>query len=107
VNKSITKTLEQCTGFDWNEGNKNKNQTKHNVTTQEAEQVFFNQPQAHFYDKAHSQKEPRYGILGITNNNRRLAIFYTVRDNKIRIISARNQKRGKERNQFKAQKEVK
>jgi len=107
MSKNISEVLAKCTRFDRDEGNKDKNWTKHEVTTQEAEQVFFNEPQVHFCDKAHSQKEPRYGILGITNNNRKLAIFYTIRNSKIRIVSARDQKSGKERSKFETKKEVK
>jgi len=36
--------FEKCTGFQWDEGNKNKNLLKHQVENWECEQVFFNEP---------------------------------------------------------------
>jgi uncharacterized DUF497 family protein len=39
---------------------------------------------------AHSQKEPRYYVLGHTIAGRRLFIAFTIRGDKIRVISARD-----------------
>ncbi len=76
--------------FEWDEGNKNKN-LKHNVNAYEAEEVFLNRPLLIFQDKSHSSgKESRYLALGKTFKSRKLAIIYTIRNNKIRIISARD-----------------
>ena len=36
--------FEKFTGFQWDEGNKNKNLIKHQVENWECEQVFFNEP---------------------------------------------------------------
>ena len=36
--------LFNCVGFDWDEGNIQKNWHKHKVTPSECEEVFFNQP---------------------------------------------------------------
>ncbi len=86
-------------GFDWNKGNVDKNWTKHKVSFKECEEIFRNQPIKIFYDKHHSKKEERFAAFGITNNKRLLTIIFTVRNNKIRIISARNQSR-KERKKY-------
>jgi uncharacterized DUF497 family protein len=40
-------------------------------------------------DPRHSQDEPRYYVLGQSNNKRRLFVSFTVRNDKIRVISAR------------------
>ncbi len=79
--------------FDWDKANKDKNKIKHKVDHQEAEQVFFNHPLKNFIDIKHSQKELRFYSLGKTDKNRYLTIIYTVRNKKIRIISARDQSR--------------
>jgi len=79
------------TEFDWDEGNINKNQDKHKVSLDECEQVFFNKPTVFFRDEKHSIHEKRYGVLGISDKTRKLAIVFTVRKNKIRVISARDQ----------------
>jgi len=56
----------------------------------ECEEVFFNLPLLAQSDPTHSQAEDRYYVLGQTNAGRRLFIAFTVRNNKIRIISARD-----------------
>jgi len=82
--------LENCTGFEWDEGNKNKNLDKHDVSMVECEQIFFNKPLIAKRDKKHSNFENRYYVLGRTNMNRLLFAVFTVRKDKIRIISARD-----------------
>ena len=54
------------------------------------EEVFFNLPLLLQSDDAHSQKEPRYYVLGHTIAGRRLFIAFTIREDKIRVISARD-----------------
>lgn len=76
--------------FDWDAGNSQKNQEKHGVTNQEAEGLFFNEHKFVFEDSTHSQIEKRYLLLGVTSEARKLAIIFTIRKNKIRIISARD-----------------
>jgi uncharacterized DUF497 family protein len=46
-----------------------------------------------FFDEKHSQTENRYLILGKTNQERFLTVIFTIRKNKIRVISARDMKR--------------
>ena len=82
--------LNKITEFDWDEGNSLKNQLKHNVLKNEAEDVFFNSPLLISDDTSHSQVEKRYHALGKTTKRRFLHITFTVRDTKIRIISARD-----------------
>ena len=77
--------------FDWNKGNIDKNWQKHKVHFKEAEEDFLNKPLSLLRDIKHSQSEERYIALGITNQKRKLHIVFTIRNNKIRIISARNQ----------------
>jgi uncharacterized DUF497 family protein len=82
--------LENCLGFQWDEGNLEKNSHSHNVITSECEEVFFNRPLIMAEDVKHSQKEKRYFLLGQTNEHRRLFIVFTIRKNLIRVISARD-----------------
>lgn len=77
-------------GFDWDSGNINKNWEKHKVAFWESEEIFFNRPLLLQSDNKHSDKsESRYYALGKTNKNRLLFAAFTIRKNKIRIISAR------------------
>jgi uncharacterized protein len=83
--------LAKITGFDWDEGNSQKN-IKHSVSTAESEQVFFNAPLLLLEDVKHSQMESRFHALGKTDDGRFLHITFTLRhDGKaIRVISARD-----------------
>ena len=77
-------------GFEWDNGNIEKNWLKHEVTWEECEEVFFNSHLEFFYDLKHSKKEDRFSALGITNKKRLLSIVFTIRNNYIRAISARD-----------------
>jgi len=76
--------------FEWDSGNINKNFNKHQVTNQEAEEIFFNEPLIVAEDQKHSTQESRFQSLGKTNKNRKLFLSFTIRLNKIRIISIRD-----------------
>ncbi len=52
------KELLDCTGFQWDDGNADKNWSKHRVSKTECEQVFFNQPLLVTDDLEHSELEP-------------------------------------------------
>jgi len=81
--------LSSIVGFDWDEGNREKNWLKHHVATSECEETYFNLPLLLHTDPSHSQAEPRCFVLGQTNAGRYLFVAFTVRNNKIRVISAR------------------
>lgn len=80
-------------GFDWDEGNLLKNWEKHQVSASECEQVFFNQPLVAGWDEKHSSVEARHYALGVTDAGRRLFVVFTVRQNRIRVIPARDMNR--------------
>ena len=82
--------LSQIKGFDWDQGNVNKNWIKHKVSIDECEMLFITDTDIVILDdQKHSIKEIRHSALGKINN-RYLFISFTVRDNKIRVISARD-----------------
>ena len=82
--------LDYCVGFDWDDGNIDKNWEKHRVAWWECEEVFFNRPRPIFEDSRHSQMEKRFYILGETNAQRWLFVSFTIRQDLIRPISARD-----------------
>jgi uncharacterized DUF497 family protein len=94
--------IDSIEGFDWDEGNNDKNWIKHQVSNSECEEVFFNLPLLLADDTKHSQDEKRYYVLGQTNAKRLLFIAFTVRENRIRVISARNMNSKEERAYVKA-----
>ena len=85
--------LAECTGFQWDVGNADKNWEAHQVAQAECEQVFFNRPVYVAPDLGHSQREPRYALLGRTYEGRLLAVVFTIRGTLVRVISARNMSR--------------
>jgi uncharacterized DUF497 family protein len=91
--------LIEVMGFDWDEYNRDKNKIKHNVTQAECEEVFINEAK-YFEDQKHSKYEKRYTTYGATTSSRLLTIVFTIRENKIRVISARDQSK-KEREVYK------
>ena len=89
--------LENCEGFEWDDGNAKKNWYLHRVTDGECEEIFFNLPISIIFDKKLKKNEPRYIALGRTNADRRLFIVFVVRNRLIRVISARDMTRSDER----------
>ena len=86
-------SIMECVGFEWNDGNLLKNAEKHGVTAGEYEQIFFNRPLIAGRDEKHSQKETRFFALGHTDSSRLLFIVFTIRNNGIRVLSARKMNR--------------
>jgi uncharacterized DUF497 family protein len=79
-----------CEGFDWDEGNSEKNWYLHQVSDGECEQIFFNLPLIIAPDTKHSHQEQRMFVLGRTDADRWLFIAFVVRNNRVRVISARD-----------------
>ncbi|MDQ2777715.1 MAG: BrnT family toxin [Acidobacteriota bacterium] len=82
--------LDECTGFDWDDANVQKNWERHRVTPEESEDVFFNEPLVIRSDVRHSKSERRYYALGQTGGERRLFVSFTIRRKLIRVISVRD-----------------
>ena len=85
----MKEAIYNCEGFEWDEGNSDKNWDLHQVTDGECEQVFFNLPLIIAPDSKHSQQEQRIFALGRTDADRWLFIALVIRNNRIRVISAR------------------
>jgi uncharacterized DUF497 family protein len=94
----------KCTGFEWDNYNADKIWLKHRVSPSECEQVFFNLPLIVADDVRHSEQENRFFALGRTDTGRFLFVAFTVRDDKIRVISAREMNR-KERRVYQSHEE--
>lgn len=85
--------MDSLLGFDWDEGNRDKNWAKHQVSNAECEELFFNSPLIVAEDVKHSLSETRWFALGRTNVGRTLFIAFVIRDLKIRVVSARDMSR--------------
>ena len=83
--KIITKVVE----FDWDIGNL-EHIGKHKVETSECEETFFDTEKVILKDIQHSELEERFILLGQTKDKRLLYLVFTKREQKIRIVSARD-----------------
>jgi uncharacterized DUF497 family protein len=90
MHRKLIELLQECSGFQWDDGNIDKNWLKHEVASYECEQIFLNQPFIVNDDTRHSQTEQRFYALGRTDLGRKLFVVFTIRNKKIRIISARD-----------------
>lgn len=99
MNDPIVDRLTRCTGFDWDAGNAPKVASRHQVSPGECEQVFFHEPLLLAHDARHSTAEERWAALGQTADGRLLSIIFTIRDDRIRPLSARDMNR-KERTRY-------
>lgn len=97
--KDLLAQILECTGFQWDEGNAEKNWVKHRVRQAECEEVFYNEPLLVALDVGHSQVEPRFYALGQTDEGRVLFVAFTIREKLIRVISTRDVSR-RERKEY-------
>jgi hypothetical protein len=80
-------------GFQWDQGNIDKNLIKHNVENWECEQIFFNRPLLVLDDPKHSISEKRWAAFGRTDAGCLFVVVFTRRGNLLRVISARDMNR--------------
>src|SRR3989338_1348206 len=85
-------------GFDWDRSNIQKNWKRHRVAFYECEEIFLRAPII-LPDLKHLNVEPRFFALGRTVQERWLTVVFTVRKNRIRVISGRDMSR-KERKAY-------
>ena len=86
----MDEAFDKCTGFQWDDGNSEKNWLKHKDSKNECEQVFFNVPLIIKGDAEHSVDEKRWFLLGQTDSVRFLFVVFTIRKDLIRVISERD-----------------
>jgi uncharacterized protein len=75
--------------FEWDPNKEAKNVSKHKVSFHEAATVFGDPLSMTVLDPDHSAEEDRYAIIGWSSDGRLLIIAHSYRNNRIRIISAR------------------
>lgn len=76
--------------FEWDKSNLLKNLLKHGVTHLECEEVFGDPAKVVFGDSEHSRAEERFILLGKTASGRILYVVFTIRNERLRVISARD-----------------
>jgi uncharacterized DUF497 family protein len=75
--------------FEWDPRKAAANLTRHAVSFEEATTVFADPHGRIVPDPRHSVGEERLVLLGYSNSNRLLAVMFTERADRIRLISAR------------------
>ena len=80
--------------FKWDDDKAASNERKHGVSFSEAMTVFGDPLSLTALDPDHSDHEDRYLTMGQSVEGRLLIVSHTDRDDRIRIISARETTRG-------------
>lgn len=77
--------------FEWDENKARINQSKHGISFEEAQTVFYDEQALVIDDPEHSEEEDRFIILGLSKKANLLVVCHCYRasDTVIRIISAR------------------
>ena len=75
--------------FEWDSKKAAENQSKHDVSFEEATEVFEDELSSTVPDPDHSIDEERFVIFGRTREGKRLVVGFTERDGRIRLITAR------------------
>ena len=76
-------------GFEWDKWNIDKSYKKHGITPNETEEVFLDEKVKIEKDIKHQGKEERYIAIGKTTEDKVLFVVFTIRKDKIRVISGR------------------
>ena len=91
--------------FEWDDGNKFKSVTKHEITNLEAESMFADPGKVVRLSKHGSGTEIRYLCYAISNQGKLLTTYFLIRNGKIRIIGTRRAR--KEEKDFYFSKQIK
>lgn len=75
--------------FEWDAEKAEANLKKHGVSFEEAETVWNDFFYIDLFDEEHSVEEKRFLMIGESEQKRLLIVSYMERENKVRVISAR------------------
>lgn len=83
--------------FEWDDQKALENVEKHRVTFGEATEVFYDPNAFEDYDAAHSIKETRFVIIGLSNRRLLYVVYAERAADLVRIISARKADRAEQK----------
>lgn len=75
--------------FEWDQHKAKTNIKKHRVSFREAATVLRDSLGITIFDPDHSENEDRFISIGMSKSGRLLLVAHTERENRVRIISAR------------------
>ena len=88
----------QGLAFEWDPKKEAANRRKHDVGFAEASSVFGDPLSITIPDPGHARSEERFVIIGKASTNKLLIVVHTVREARVRLISARGATRHERRN---------
>ena len=80
-------SMDDVLGFDWDAGNTTKVEAR-GFTSADVERAFLNGRGTYFPYRRHSSHEGRFWLIGITDDGRHMTVPFTVRDDRIRPVTA-------------------
>ena len=83
--------------FEWNAEKASSNIEKHGVSFEEAGSAFADPLSLTIPDPAHSEEESRFILVGMSAGGRLVVVAHTERQDRIRLISAREASRRERR----------
>ena len=75
--------------FEWDELKARGNEAKHGISFEEAKTVFNDPFALTIFDPDHSEEEDRFIDVGLSSMGQILVVWYTERNDNIRIIGCR------------------
>ncbi len=75
--------------FEWDQNKSDKNEKKHGITFEEAKTVFNDRYSITIDDPDHSDDEYCYIDIGFSSEGKIIVVWYTERNENIRIIGSR------------------
>lgn len=84
--------MDTINGFDWDAANRDHIASR-GFAVAAGESAFLNGRGSYFPDRQHSESEPRFWLIGLTDDGRHITVPFTVRDERIRPITAWTTKR--------------
>lgn len=73
---------------------------KHNVSQDEVEEIFFNQPKFRFVESGYREGEHVYAAMGQTDAGRYLIVFFIKKPNQMALIVSVRDMDAKERRRY-------
>jgi uncharacterized protein len=86
--------------FIWLPAIVDKIETKHGVSTEEAEEVFFNQPKFRFVESGHRKGENVYSASGQTDAGRYLMVFFVYKSPATALVLSARDMDAKEKRRY-------
>jgi uncharacterized DUF497 family protein len=84
--------------FEWDQGKDSANRRKHGIGFAEASTVFGDPLSVTIPDPDHAGDEERFVIVGMSSKRTLMIVVHTVREERIRLISARPATKCEKRN---------